>query len=43
VKHNKDGKVRDLYYPHLKDIDNYRELVKSLENRYGTKVEIFGT
>jgi hypothetical protein len=42
VKSTKNGKQRDLYYPHLKDVDNYRELVKSLESRYGAKVEKFG-
>lgn len=37
-----NGHPESLYYPHLKNIAKYRDLVEILEGRYGAKVEKFG-
>jgi hypothetical protein len=39
IKYRKEGIERDIYYPHLKNIEDYLKLIKLLEDHYGTKVE----
>ncbi len=34
-----NGLQREIYYPHLKNVARFRELIELLESRYGTKVE----
>jgi hypothetical protein len=39
VKYNKHGREMEIYYPHLKNVGEFTELIKCLESRYGSKVE----
>ncbi|HEX3720564.1 MAG TPA: hypothetical protein VH595_21645 [Verrucomicrobiae bacterium] len=39
VKYDNHGCKRELYYPHLKNVSRFMELIQSLESRYGSKVE----
>jgi hypothetical protein len=39
VKYNRNGREMNIYYPHLKNISGFMELINCLETRYGSKVE----
>jgi hypothetical protein len=39
IKYRKEGVERDIYYPHLKNVANYPQLIKLLEDHYGPKLE----
>jgi hypothetical protein len=41
VNYDNHGHPEELYYPHLKNVGNYMDLIKLLESRYGSKVEIY--
>jgi hypothetical protein len=41
VKYIRKGREMEIYYPHLKNISQFTELIKCLESRYGPKVEKF--
>jgi len=39
IKYRKEGIEKDIYYPHLKNVTDYPQLIKLLEHHYGAKVE----
>jgi hypothetical protein len=39
VKYNSNGRQMEIYYPHLKNVSGFIELINCLESRYGSKVE----
>jgi hypothetical protein len=39
IKYNSHGHEENLYYPHLKNVADFMDLIKTLESRYGSKVE----
>jgi len=37
IKYMKEGKEAELYYPHLKNIKNYKDLIECVRARFGSK------
>jgi hypothetical protein len=39
IKHNKNGEEVELYYPHLKNVKDYKSAIECLRARFGSKYE----
>ena len=39
IKYNKNGEEVELYYPHLKNVKDYKSAIECLRARFGSKYE----